>query len=1260
MGEPSRVWQVGRRGIAYAALGVSVLLGCGGNGASPSGGVASAGDASLGEAGQGEPGAAGSGGSPGSAQGGASHGGSEPNGPGSAGTGATGEAGDGAVSGQGGEGGENGPGDACRKLEPLQSGTCQVAPGDAARLITGNVLLASGVLHGGQVLIDKQGVITCSACDCSAAAGAETATQITCPSGVISPGLLNLHDHLPYDAAGPYPLTADRYEHRHQWRMGLDDLPQITATAGAVTATRWAELRSVFAGVTSVLGAGSVAGLARNLDQVNASGLALAPTDDDTFPLDDAGGLRQSSGCGYPNIVTRSVLDGASAFVAHAAEGISVAARNEFLCLSSENGGGHDLLSFKTTFVHGVGLLAEDFYAMANASSSLVWSPRSNLALYGDTARVTEAARLGVNLALGTDWSITGSMSLQRELACAASFNAGYLDSYFDDQALWGMVTGNAARAAGVRSKLGALAPGLVGDIAIFDGRARPDFAAVVEATADSVVLVLRAGAALYGDKPLLDALAVAESCETIDVCEVEKRACVSSETGQTLAQLRTLYELQSPLFSCTAPENEPTCVPSRGVSVSGSTIYSGAASAQDGDGDGIDDASDDCPNVFNPVRPLDSGMQADFDEDGEGDACDACPLNAPGEGCDRIDPQDRDQDGVPTVTDNCPELPNAQQEDADGDGKGDACDACPADENPGAQACPASIYDIKQSKLPLGAHVSLRDQLVTASNASGFYLQDVGEQGAPLDAEYSGIFVALANSGLELGDRIDIDDATIAGFFGVPELVDASGVQVLSTSDEAPEPTLVDDPVELLSGGKFVTSLDGVVVVVMDEVVKTADPGAKKLTLLSGLSVDAAFYGPEPFPVAGQRFDAVIGVLRSVSGGTVLSPRGELDLLLGPPGLSALGPSGFVYLGVGGAASAPTPMKVVMTGPVATNTFVAIASSSSNLEVVGAGVTVLAGNTEAPVAFTGVAAESGITLTASLAGVQATSTITVLQLGAQPNAVVLTPAQSSVDAGGTVGLTLSLDVPAPPGGTQVALALAPPDAGTLPPTVLVPAGQLSTTFNYVDAATQSSVSITAAYGGSQSTALISRKLPPHLVINEIDYDQPGSDAGEFIELLNTGPDPVSLTSLQLLLVNGASPVTVYESFNLVDASQELAGGQYLVIHPSTASFQFPPGVLTLSRAFAIQNGAPDGVLLVNNATKTVLDALSYEGSTALLTLAGFPPINLVEGLVPPEDGDVGVGVASLMRWPNGTDTNHADLDWALGFPTPGRPNEQP
>lgn len=91
-----------------------------------------------------------------------------------------------------------------------------------------------------------------------------------------------------------------------------------------------------------------------------------------------------------------------------------------------------------------------------------------------------------------------------------------------------------------------------------------------------------------------------------------------------------------------------------------------------DRDGDGIPDTSDNCPDALNPD-------QRDSDGDGVGDVCDGCPGDAnklvPGAcGCGTPD-TDTDGDGVPDCVDNCPTQANADQADSDGDDIGDVCD---------------------------------------------------------------------------------------------------------------------------------------------------------------------------------------------------------------------------------------------------------------------------------------------------------------------------------------------------------------------------------------------------------------------------------------------------------------------------------------------------------------------------------------------------------------------------------------------------------
>lgn len=538
---------------------------------------------------------------------------------------------------------EGGPGSpkimVCRTLDPLPTGTCEVEAGDASKLLTGTILTPEHLFRGGELLVDDAGVIACVGCDCSAKATG--ATRIRCPNGVISPGLVNTHDHITFSQNPPLADTGERYEHRHDWRRGLHGHTPITTAGDAGTAQiQWAELRSVMGGATSASGAGWAAGFLRNLDATAQEGLATRPVLTRPFPLDDPSGTQRNGDCDYgPNADTEETIAAEEAYEPHIAEGIDAFARNEFLCTSSATydttapGVSNDLLKPQTAVIQAVGLRAADYRQMAAQGTALVWSPRSNLALYGDTSVVTAAARLGVQIALGTDWLVTGSMNLLRELHCADTFNGDYLGGFFNDEDLWKMVTVDAAGALARADTLGVLSPGLVADIAVFDGTSRTDYRAVIDAEPADVALVLRGGETLYGDSDVVTALPNG-TCDVVDVCGREKRVCAEAETGLAYDALRTAAGPLYPAFFCGAPTNEPSCTPMRSASVSSSTTYTGARTADDEDGDGIPTASDDCPTVFNPVRPVDDGIQADADGDGQGDACDRCPFDDDGPAC--------------------------------------------------------------------------------------------------------------------------------------------------------------------------------------------------------------------------------------------------------------------------------------------------------------------------------------------------------------------------------------------------------------------------------------------------------------------------------------------------------------------------------------------------------------------------------------------------------------------------------------------------
>lgn len=151
---------------------------------------------------------------------------------------------------------------------------------------------------------------------------------------------------------------------------------------------------------------------------------------------------------------------------------------------------------------------------------------------------------------------------------------------------------------------------------------------------------------------------------------------------------------------------------------------------------------------------------------------------------------------------------------------------------------------------------------------------------------------------------------------------------------------------------------------------------------------------------------------------------------------------------------------------------------------------------------------------------------------------------------------------------------------------------------------------------------------PASIVINEVDSDQTGTDAAEFIELY--GPlGATSLTNHFLVLYNGSND-SEYLTFDL--DGQSIPADKYWVLGPSTLTVpntdHAPPNFPATN---AIQNGA-DAVALWHDPTGSVM-AIDFIGTTVTSPPAG---LILVDAVV--------------------YDTSDADDTGLLNALTPGQP----
>ena len=452
------------------------------------------------------------------------------------------------------------PPDAPTDAPPVAEPTITV--GAADRILLLGTIVTPATIVDGQVLVEGN-LITCvaSGTTCAAMPGAAGATIID-TKGVIAPGLIDAHNHILFDIFDDTDwLPSQVYQNHDQWPnepryQAMLDVKQCLVndsqgkpvwcaqtpygtTAGSLRceADKFGELKGLVAGTTSIvglagIGAGCFSSLARSIDQ-SQNGLGQDKIQTSAlFPPSNPSGVCANFASGTTD-----------AYVVHVGEGTDARSLGEFARLGTATTPDGCLYAPQTAITHGTAFTSVEFMQMAQAGMKLIWSPHSNVSLYGQTADVPAALDAGVTIALAPDWSMGGSQNLLNELRFAAAWDDTHFADRLTSKDLVEMTTSHAAQALGVASMLGTLAPGYRADLAVFAGDVALPYDAILAARPKQVRLVMIDGVVLYGDSVLQAAGPVAPGCETLDVCGGAKFLCAATSAttnklDQTYAQI--------------------------------------------------------------------------------------------------------------------------------------------------------------------------------------------------------------------------------------------------------------------------------------------------------------------------------------------------------------------------------------------------------------------------------------------------------------------------------------------------------------------------------------------------------------------------------------------------------------------------------------------------------------------------------------------------------------------------------------------------
>jgi 5-methylthioadenosine/S-adenosylhomocysteine deaminase len=358
-------------------------------------------------------------------------------------------------------------------------------------------------LDRGTVYIDLGGIVAVQNAAQPPPAGFETTSAIDV-RGAIFPGLIELHNHLAYNALSLWHVPR-LFTNRGQWggtpeyqRLVTGPMKVLGLTEDVMPSlVRYVECKCLVSGVTTSQGielfsnAGArryYRGIVRNVEQTDEVDLPEAVTR-----------IADVDAKSPERFLAR--LKKQTCLLLHLSEGVDQTARKHFRALQLP--GGEWAISSALAGIHCSGLLNEDFRIFGGRDASMVWSPMSNLLLYGATSRVKSARDNGVRIGLGSDWAVSGSKNLLGELK-VARLASDEMQTGFSNRDLVAMATRDAASILGWQNALGSIRAGARADLIVLDGTTDDPYKALVHAAETGISLVMINGVPRFGTTALM------------------------------------------------------------------------------------------------------------------------------------------------------------------------------------------------------------------------------------------------------------------------------------------------------------------------------------------------------------------------------------------------------------------------------------------------------------------------------------------------------------------------------------------------------------------------------------------------------------------------------------------------------------------------------------------------------------------------------------------------------------------------------------
>jgi len=322
--------------------------------------------------------------------------------------------------------------------------------------------------------------------------------QIDLNGLIVLPGIIDCHDHL----LGTYlPRVGDRKPYLN-WLMWDNDLKSSPVYAErqqieSADLYKLGEYRHLISGVTSVQD--HIPHFVQDMFKKDSPIRII----DEFAMAHSIGSFALSWGDGI-EVEHALAVEKGMPFVTHCSEGFDAETLNAVNVLAKKNA-----LSEHTVLIHGIAFSDDDMDLLSKHRVNVVWCPVSNLYMFEQTARVKDLLEKNINVTLGTDSPMSGSINIFEEMHIAKSYYRSHYDEELSDELIFKMLSTNAAKAMFL-PELGALEEGNLADLLVIDGNSKDPFGSLTGMDFEHVMLVVIDGKPKYADEifiPLFEAL---------------------------------------------------------------------------------------------------------------------------------------------------------------------------------------------------------------------------------------------------------------------------------------------------------------------------------------------------------------------------------------------------------------------------------------------------------------------------------------------------------------------------------------------------------------------------------------------------------------------------------------------------------------------------------------------------------------------------------------------------------------------------------